>query len=775
MTNTRLISALQKLRNLGNTLLIVEHDREVIDSADHVLDFGPGAGTFGGRITAEGSPKQLRRKSASLTGRYLSGKEAIEVPSNRRTVIDSGKRREPDRWLTVHGAYQHNLKEIDVALPMGRLVCVTGVSGSGKSSLITDILYKALAARIHRARLAPGGHQQITGVEHVDKVINVDQSPIGNSPSSNPATYTGAFDLIRELFARLPDSKIRGYTANRFSFNRPGGRCEACLGMGQRCIEMHFLPDVWVECENCKGSRYTAETLEIRYKGHTIADVLDMRIAEALELLAPIPKVRRMLKTLDDVGLGYLQLGQAAPTLSGGEAQRVKLAAELGRPATGKTLYILDEPTTGLHFDDLKKLLGVLHRLVDLGNTVVCVEHNLDVIKNADWIVDLGPEAGDTGGNLVAACTPEDLLNVAESHTARALRPIIEAGPVRKRKVFSAEEQAEAEAEMHRPMRVGESEVGAKMPWESDGRRWHVEMHLDHEGKPAKWDAAVLEWIVETTEKLGGMKTADWNSPSTVEVRAPGSRSSEWFLHARTRNAEQLDLSIRVPVGSFNGPALVKRLGIVPLNDRDDLPIYSGSERVQLRNINPQWADVRVQVRDFKDVEKRAFKKFLQDAATAYLGALASARAEPEKAEPWKVNPRQWHMSQRGIHHKHKVIKWKPALLPEFIGLLTKHLPGLEPDWSRKVVVVLMKDSQSVCSLCTTQPQGVRVHVQVPKNSVTPTQIDRLGIEPKTRAQEDYDEVIFWLRTIKNVDFDQLKGVMRQAAARLAALKETTA
>jgi len=308
--NDRLIRALKRLRDLGNTLLLVEHDREVIDTSDHILDFGPGAGTFGGEITAEGTPKRIRSRRASLTGRYLASKEAISVPSNRRPVDDS------TRWLHVHGAREHNLKEIDVAFPLGRFTCVTGVSGSGKSTLVSEILYRALAVRIHRARLVPGGHRRIDGIEQVDKIINVDQSPIGNSPTSNPATYTGVFDTIRELFAKLPLAKIRGYTPNRFSFNRTGGRCEACEGMGQRCIEMHFLPDVWVQCESCQGSRYVAETLDVRYRGKSIADVLDMRVSEALQLFENVPKVRKMLRTLDDVGLGYVQLGQSAPTLS---------------------------------------------------------------------------------------------------------------------------------------------------------------------------------------------------------------------------------------------------------------------------------------------------------------------------------------------------------------------------------------------------------------------------------------------------------------------------
>ncbi|MFZ9825457.1 MAG: excinuclease ABC subunit UvrA, partial [Gemmataceae bacterium] len=400
--NQRLLKALKKLRDLGNTLVMVEHDREVISNSDYLLDFGPGAGDFGGRITARGTPAELMKSRDSLTGQYLSGKKAIPVPSNRRIKTKGKGLYSPSAFITIRGARQNNLRNIDVNIPLGALVAVTGVSGSGKSSLINEILYQTLARRLHRARMPAAAHDDILGLENLDKVINVDQDPIGNSPQSNPATYTGVFDHLRDLFARLPDAKIRGYQPRRFSFNKPGGRCDACEGNGQKCIEMHFLPDVWVECDICKGKRYNPETLAVRYKGKSIADVLEMRISEALKLFENQPRIRTILQTLEDVGLGYMALGQSAPTLSGGEAQRVKLAAELSRPNTGKTIYILDEPTTGLHFDDVRKLLEVLHRFADLGNTVVLVEHNLDVIKTCDWVIDLGPEAGPSGGMVVA-------------------------------------------------------------------------------------------------------------------------------------------------------------------------------------------------------------------------------------------------------------------------------------------------------------------------------------------------------------------------------------
>ncbi|MGH7565460.1 MAG: excinuclease ABC subunit UvrA [Gemmatimonadota bacterium] len=416
--NGRLLETLKRLRDLGNTVLVVEHDEETIRSADWVVDLGPGAGREGGHIVAQGTPAEVEASPDSVTGAYLRGERSIAVPAERR--VGSGGS------LAVVGAREHNLHDVTVEFPLGRFVCVTGVSGSGKSSLVNDVLYRALAQKLHRTRERPGEHERIEGIEQIDKVIAIDQSPIGRTPRSNPATYTGLFTPVRELYAELPESKMRGYDQGRFSFNVPGGRCEACGGDGLIKIEMHFLPDVYVPCEECKGKRYNRETLEIYYKGKTIADVLDMTVEEALELFRNVPKVRRKLKTLDDVGLGYITLGQSATTLSGGEAQRVKLASELAKVATGSTFYILDEPTTGLHFEDVRMLLGVLHKLVDRGNTVVVIEHNLDVIKTADWVIDLGPDGGDRGGRVVAAGTPEDVARSEESHTAAYVRDALD-------------------------------------------------------------------------------------------------------------------------------------------------------------------------------------------------------------------------------------------------------------------------------------------------------------------------------------------------------------
>ncbi len=419
--NGRLIETLRRLRDLGNTVLVVEHDEQMMRSADWLVDMGPGAGEHGGHVVAEGLAAQVERAKGSITGQFLSGKRSIAVP----------ERRGQDRgFFKVFGATQHNLKGIDVDFPVGNFICVTGVSGSGKSTLVNEIVYKALANRLNRLRVKPGEHDRVAGIEVFDKVIEIDQKPIGRTPRSNPATYTDLFTHVRELYSLTPESKVRGYKPGRFSFNVRGGRCETCKGDGQIKIEMHFLPDVYVPCETCKGARYNRETLEVRFKGKSIADVLDMSVEEALRFFSKIPKLRRRLQTLHDVGLDYMKLGQPATTLSGGEAQRVKLAAELCKVATGTTLYILDEPTTGLHFADIEKLLEVLQRLVDNGNTVLVIEHNLDVIKQADWLVDLGPEGGEAGGELIADGSPEDVAAVEDSFTGEYLRSILPAREV---------------------------------------------------------------------------------------------------------------------------------------------------------------------------------------------------------------------------------------------------------------------------------------------------------------------------------------------------------
>ena len=416
--NERLLGTLKGLRDLGNSVIVVEHDEDTIRAADHVIDLGPRAGRFGGEVVAEGTIDRILEHPTSLTARYLRDELRIKVPAGRRA-------RDTDRALRVVGARANNLKDVTAEFPLAMFVAVTGVSGSGKSTLVTDILYQSLARHFYRARVIPGDHTRIDGLHLLDKVIDVDQSPIGRTPRSNPATYTGLFTPIREVFTGLPEAKLRGYGPGRFSFNVKGGRCEACEGDGLVKIEMHFLPDVYVPCEVCKGRRYNRETLEVRYKGKSIADVLDLTVSDALDFFSAQRRIAERLELLNDVGLGYIHLGQAATTLSGGEAQRVKLATELAKRDSGRTLYILDEPTTGLHFEDVRLLLEVLHRLVDKGNSVIVIEHNLDVIKTADWVVDLGPEGGEGGGQIVAAGTPEEVANVPGSFTGQYLRRVL--------------------------------------------------------------------------------------------------------------------------------------------------------------------------------------------------------------------------------------------------------------------------------------------------------------------------------------------------------------
>ncbi len=411
--NDKLIAALKNLRDLGNTLIVVEHDEDTMRAADHIIDIGPGAGANGGYVVAEGTAEDIMKCENSITGDYLSGRKKIEVPDVRR---------KPTGWLTVKNAYENNLKHIDVDIPLGVMTCVTGVSGSGKSSLVNEILYKKLARRLNKSRVKAGKHDHIIGYDALDKIINIDQSPIGRTPRSNPATYTGTFDLIRDLFAGTKDAKARGYGKGRFSFNVSGGRCEACRGDGIIKIEMHFLPDIYVPCEVCGGKRYNRETLEVKYKGKSINEVLDMTVDEACEFFANVPRILRKIETLRDVGLGYIKLGQPSTTLSGGEAQRIKLATELSRRGTGKTIYVLDEPTTGLHFADVHRLVDILRRLSEGGNTVVVIEHNLDVIKTADYIIDMGPEGGAGGGTVIARGTPEEVAKIPQSYTGQYLK-----------------------------------------------------------------------------------------------------------------------------------------------------------------------------------------------------------------------------------------------------------------------------------------------------------------------------------------------------------------
>ena len=732
--NRRLIRALKQLRDLGNTLILVEHDREVIATADYLVDFGPGAGDRGGEIVAHGCPEAVQEQEHSLTGQYLSGRQAIPVPTSRRPPA-------PDRWLIVRGTRQNNLKNLDVAFPMGCLIAVTGVSGSGKSSLVQEVLYNTLARRLHRARTPVAACDDILGIEHLDKVINVDQSPIGSTPASNPATYTGVFDLLRELYAQLPEARVRGYTARRFSFNRPGGRCEACEGNGQKRIEMHFLPDVWVECEVCRGSRYNAETLQVRYKGYNISDVLNMRVSQALEVFASFPRIRRILQTLADVGLDYVALGQPAPTLSGGEAQRVKLAAELARPNTGRTLYILDEPTTGLHFEDIRKLLDVLHRLVDLGNTVVVIEHNLDVIKTADWVIDLGPEAGDAGGYVVACGTPEDVANGRQpttappklpdgslltwpdgslpSHTRPFLAETLQRSPRADRRPVVVE--------WEEPVPTASENLPAVLaPWEADGVRWHTQERRSSDGQPCRWDGRILLWLDEKIHQLGEFAPTNWNHRTRVEI-AWKERSKGWFLHAYTGDPWLVWLSFRVARNTFRQEQLEEQLGIRPCSDTSGLEALGDAPRVRVQNQRSPWQHVELGVHRLSEIQTKAFSQFLKQAIQSFSRQMQLLSRKPEDFMPWKVDGKRWHLSPKGFPPGQER-KWPASLLSALVVWVQRAVPDVVLDWGyRDAVVLRLPDIRRPWARWRTkQPEYLECAFAVPKGSWNLAQLERL-------------------------------------------------
>jgi len=859
--NRRLLAALRKLRDLGNTLLLVEHDREVIQSADQLLDFGPGAGRQGGQIVARGTPAQVGKQKASVTGPYLTGKKAIAVPTNRRmssstsaapgmpsstsvapgmpsstSVVPGGSRglargpragREPlasakgyekshrkgptsplrppgGGWLEVIGARHNNLKNIDVRIPLGTLTVITGTSGSGKSSLVDDVLYQAMARVLHRAKTFPGAHDKVRGIELVNKVIRVDQQPLGQTPTSNPATFTGVFDLIRSLYAQLPEAKLRGYTPRRFSFNVPGGRCEKCEGNGQLRIEMHFLPDVWVECDTCRGRRYNPETLAVGYHGRSIAEVLEMPCGEAVELFRNIPKIRHILQTLCDVGLDYLTLGQPAPTLSGGEAQRVKLAAELSRPDTGQTLYLLDEPTTGLHFDDLAKLLDVLNRLVDLGNTVVVIEHNLDVVKTADWVIDLGPGAGEEGGFVVAAGTPEDIVAHAEqyrrsanrhkaatvgrasqepatldragtgtirrSYTGEVLAPILAAGPFTRRKIYDfAAELSPRKGD------VDITQVGrqTKMPWQIDGRKWHTVDRVGRNGHPCRWDGRVLREVIDRiAERSDLFSPPDWDNRTIVEIRA-AKRADGWFFHAITGEEWLLKLKFRTGRNTFKREGLIERLQLKPLNDVPELPLYGTEPRVRCRNLRGPWQEVELRIHSYQEIDHKEFWQFI-DRAMAGFGEFAErVQQKFDILQPWKQLGRKWHFARKGFPLGKKIL-WESEVLEELIELLSETASEGQMLWNNKQVVPLYVPEQKEpwAAVQTKKLDAVYLHLAGPKGRFTLGQITNLGHDPQLDGQRPECDVLHLkFRTTNDLTRGDLAGFLKR---HLAEVRKTT-
>ena len=848
--NQRLIDALKRLRDLGNTLLLVEHDREVLGQADHLLDFGPAAGHQGGRIVAQGTPERVARRRASVTGPYLSGRKAIAVPTNRRmpSILSdttstqdstgssshsaerrpataarrtgtapstSTKRRRAKSaskvastkalptppgggWLEIVGARENNLKNINVRIPLGTLTAVTGVSGSGKSSLIDDVLYQALARRLHRASVTPGAHDKIRGIKHINKVIRVDQQPLGNTPSSNPATYTGVFDHIRSLYAQLPESKLRGYSARQFSFNVPGGRCETCEGNGQICVEMHFLPDVWIRCETCGGRRYNPETLAVTYRGHSIADVLNMPCGRAVELFDNIPKIRRTLQMLCDVGLDYVRLGQPAPTLSGGEAQRVKLAAELARPQTGRTLYLLDEPTTGLHFDDLKRLLDVLNRLVDLGNTVVVIEHNLDLIKAADFIIDLGPEAGLAGGEVVAWGTPEDVVQQARqyhdastrrngasrgsqsrktkaaasnkkkqqptdafgtrrSYTGELLGDVLAAGPHRKRPVHDfAAEAARKEGDIN----IADVGKGVKAPWQVDGRRWHTRDRVSRTGEPCHWDGRILSKVVDRIQATGQFAETNWSKRTVVEITSPHAAHTGWFFHAMTGDPWLLGLKFRVQCKDFQREKLARQLDLKPLNEMPELPIYGSEPRVRFRQLSGPWKEIHLLVHHWKEVDRPAFWNFLSEAVRSYAhGTNTDASVGANFMSVF------CHLISRGRKLGTERVAWNDKAMLKLWALLADIFHESTADCSQPNEVRLRyaHDDDPLVTLRTRHPEAIDLMLRMPKGHVGPDDVADFGIEQRIDTAHDrYDLLHLRFRNTRDLQPNKLSHLLRK-------------
>ncbi|MBI1347966.1 excinuclease ABC subunit A [bacterium] len=820
--NGRLLNALQRLRDLGNTIVMVEHDREVLEAADRLYDFGPWAGRFGGTITAQGKPAEILKRDDSLTGKFLSDREQIVIPSERRMSIASGGRKPPEPtsktknapaksvkrntskstasgehnqgtdiprslpetpgggWIELLGARSNNLRNVDLRIPLGTLTAVTGVSGSGKSSLIQETLAKAIARKLHRTSDQPGPYDDLLGIEHLSKLIVVDQQPLGSTPASNPATYTGVFEEIRELFARLPDAKVRGYRPARFSFNRPGGRCETCEGNGQKCIEMHFLPDVWVECDDCRGKRYNAETLAVKYRNKSIADVLEMSIGQALELFDNIPKIRGPLSVLAAIGLDYLTLGQSAPTLSGGEAQRVKLAAELARPQSGQTLYLLDEPTTGLHFDDIRKLLKILNSLVDAGNTVVVIEHNLDVIKTADWIIDLGPHAGSEGGWIVAEGTPEEVVALSAksqvpsakskdsqpstlnsqrmpSLTAKCLAPVLNAGRRGDREAFDA-----SAAMSRRKGDIDVSQLGknAKMPWEVDGPKWHTQDRVAHNGQRPRWSGEMLRKVIDTLEENDGFAPPNWNARSVVEMVGTKNKSAGWFLHAMTGDEWALTLRFHVPKGRFETESLAEQLQLKEWDALEDIPVNGRQPRVRVNKASGPWQEVNVAVIDEDDIATPAFERFLKEAVDAYFEAANPEKLNLDDLTPWKKLGRKWHVMRKGFL-KGKVA-WDVETLEALFTLLDDIWPTATVDWSGKVLVNYKQGKQRLATVVTKRPANIELALPVSQGSVSLGRVADIGEDPEISGGSDGQDIVsLKFTTMKQLLNSKLKDFLQ--------------
>jgi excinuclease ABC subunit A len=688
-------------------------------------------------------------------------------------------------WIELTGARQNNLRQGELHIPLGAFTCVTGLSGSGKSSLVMETLARAVSRKLTRSGEAPGPHDELRGTEKLNKVILVDQSPLGSTPASNPATYTGVWEPIRDLFTRIPDAKIRGFKPARFSFNRPGGRCDDCEGMGQKKIEMHFLPDVWVECATCRGKRFNKETLAVTYKDHSIADVLNMSIGQALELFGNIPKIRAPLATLAAIGLDYLTLGQSAATLSGGEAQRVKLAAELARPNNGQTLYILDEPTTGLHFDDILKLMKVLMSLVEQGNTVVVIEHNLDVIKTADWVIDLGPEAGVDGGWIVAEGTPEDVVAQAayysvandrvskkaqglqplaldpailwassrreryqretkrpvpiRSWTGELLAPIIENETRGEIEIFRAEEAAKKQVGDIDLRHVGKE---TDTPWKTDGRRWHTQDRLSHTGLPCRWEGTALELVIDSLAQRSELAPVNWNHRSVVEVMSTD-KTGGWFLHAQTADEWLLTLKFRVKKGTFDEATLQKQLPLKPLDQLDELPVYGRGDRVKVKNLKGPFQEVTITVHWLREIDTPAFQKFLAAAINSYGQQASAAALVIGDLAPWKVLGRKWHLSRKGFPSA-KRVDWEAETLDELFSLIEGIATGGAVEWGGKQTVTWTRarEEKPAIEVNTKRRTSIDLELYGPAGRFGLGQISTLGETREVATARDGRQVV---------------------------------
>jgi excinuclease ABC subunit A len=816
--NKRLLTALHRLRDLGNTLIVVEHDREVIEHSDAICDFGPKSGVHGGEIVAHGPPGEIAEAASGVTGPFLNGKNGIPIPTNRRPALSLdappvGKKKATKKkkavkmagasanqslamTLDVVGARHNNLKDIEVKFPLEALTVVTGPSGCGKSSLVNEILFKALARRLHRSSQTPGQFKGIRGLDAINKVIRVDQTPLGNSPSSNPATYTGVFELIRELFANLPDSKVRGYTARRFSFNVQGGRCEECSGQGMYCIEMHFLPDVWIPCETCKGHRYNQETLAVKFNGKSISDVLNMPCGEALQLFRKVPKIRRTLKTLCDVGLDYLTLGQSAPTLSGGEAQRVKLSAELSRPDTGRTLYLLDEPTTGLHFEDLKKLIEVIQRLVDVGNTVIVIEHNLDLIKCADWVIDMGPEAGIAGGEVVIEGTPEMVVQYAEeakqkaeaddkpkvakkkkkastakkktakskakpmprSWTGEALAPVLAEGPFVKRETYDPSEDDEW---LEGDMDIDEVGDAVQMPWESDGRSWHTSGRVGRNGEIINWSGKILDEVVDRIENCEGFSDTSWNERATVEIRGEN-KDNGWFFNALTGDPWFVKLRFRVRPNTFRQETLQDLIPLPTPNQMEDLPVYGNSPRLQVNKTRGGWQEVEIKAHSWDEIDIPEFWKFLDQCIESFAEKIERVETRIDEQTPWAKLGQKWHFMKKGFTDGD--ITWDMKVLETLRDLLQEAAPEGEFQWNNQQVVHFqLPDREGPwASIQTKQADSITLQLSSSDETISLDHVEDFADDPEVTQSGDRQLVKLSFKEVKQLKNSKFKEFLQE-------------